>query len=647
MAQSKSVIEETKVQRDVRISTRDPHVTLSADIFMPASEGPFPAIITLLPYRNDAASGIECGALLRWFAARGYACVLVDFRGTGSSDGMQRPPFDPCEADDGVDVISWVTAQPWCNGKIGMWGMSYGAILTLRTASRQPKGLSAIVAIEGMLDPERDFVHPAANAGCLGSLAMWGTETLLNQLLPPLHQFSSEKQQARWCDRRENFEPWLMDLARHGPGHTAWRSRAIDASTIVTPSFFIAGWRDLFCDPTIRAYETTQAPKKLLVGPWMHTFPDMSPFEPIDFRSLILRWWDYWLRDLPTGVLEEPRVTLFVQGGEPEWRCADNWPPVVDPRFFMASGKATLMTVPRGQDTSSGQMKVIANWKMDATVGSLSGLWGLPTSGFGLPLNQHDDDVRCVSFVTPEFVDELVLVGRPTVRVQWLDNGQTPRRLVARLTDVDEDARSTLITMGVVAEASERGQHTVALNPTCYRIAAGHRLKVVLGDADFPRLWPEPNESDRHNPPKLCGFQLEIPEGRFNPGSTTTISKPDISSFQDNSLVQSAEPIWEITRYPLNNAISASVGQHLIALTPNREHLLEMTLQASARVKADHPDDAVATCGGVATARMLSGTIIVVRVDSLLTRSSAYAAATISMDDKPLFAKKWQVCTEK
>jgi predicted acyl esterase len=97
-------------------------------------------------------------------------------------------------------------------------------------------------------------------------------------------------QRQRWKERLEQ-DPWVLDLLDRGPGDPEWRRRVIDARTITVPMLCVAGWRDLFCDPTIRAFEQARGPKKLLVGPWMHTMPHVAPAAAVDFPELALRWW--------------------------------------------------------------------------------------------------------------------------------------------------------------------------------------------------------------------------------------------------------------------------------------------------------------------------------------------------------------------
>jgi uncharacterized protein len=631
------------VTRDVRIPTENAEATLSADLYIPRSDEKIPALVSLLPYRNDAASGIEFDATLRWFASHGYACLLVDFRGTGASDGQQRPPFDPQEADDAVDVINWAAHQPWCSGKVAMWGMSYGAIVTLRVAAGQPKHLTAILSIEGALDPERDFVHPSGSGGCLGALGMWGAETLLNQLLPPLHEYGAAAQQKRWRYRQRVAEPWLVDIVRHGPGHHTWRSRAIDASSIAIPTLIVAGWRDLFCDSSLRAYESIQAPKKLLVGPWMHTLPDVASFEPIDFRGTALRWWDHWLKGKETGLMNENPVTIFVQGARPEWRNLPAWLPDCTRRLFITEGSLTLQEPLCATNPDAKAVAQIADWRADPTVGTLSGLWAIPTSGFGLPVDQHGDDTRSVSCTTEAISEDLTVVGRPIVRIKWVEVG-SPERLVVRLTDVDDRGVSILISVGVISSPQAKAMHELALNPTCYRIQRGHRIRVTIGEADFPRLWPfDMSIAANRSPLKVLGVEVEVRSLHDSKGSIVTLPRPGSLDSESGPLALQFRPTWKIVRSEIPQSVEVAVGQFLIALTPNREHLLEIDGKVEAKVSSDRPEAASASATYVATVRMKSGETIVVWVHTHLTCGTVHASARITIDSDITFSREWSV----
>src|SRR5690348_7069043 len=118
---------EVRFIHGARIPTGVPDVTLAADLFLPFGAGRVPAVVVLPPDRTDGLGGAECREALRWFTTRGYAGVVVDPLGLGSSDGSPRAPFDPDEADDGVAAIAWAAGQSWCSGAVGLWGFSAGA----------------------------------------------------------------------------------------------------------------------------------------------------------------------------------------------------------------------------------------------------------------------------------------------------------------------------------------------------------------------------------------------------------------------------------------------------------------------------------------------------------------------------------------
>lgn len=330
----------TRIHRDVRIPTATEGVTLSADLYFPAESMPTPALVTVVPYRKDMINGYE--GSLQWFADHGYACVLVDHAGIGSSDGVPHAPWGEGETDDAVAAIDWAARQPWCDGSVGMWGMSHGGFTAMATAARQPAPLKAIIAIENALDIERDAMHPGGR-GDLLRLAQWGTRMLAQQLLPPLHDDPEPEATSRWQRRLQDVEPHLLDLARLGHGHPDWRTRVIDVTLISVPTFLVGGWRDIYVDAVPRGFTRIQAPKRLLVGPWGHTLPHASPFGAIDFLPIALRWWDRWLRGVDDAVVPEPPAAIHVQGAEPGWRGYDAWPPPHETRIWR-SGRSRKLT---------------------------------------------------------------------------------------------------------------------------------------------------------------------------------------------------------------------------------------------------------------------------------------------------------------
>lgn len=629
---SAECIHDVRIVRDARIpipadGPSGPRQSLSADLYLPVTDDPVPALVSVTPYRKDALGGIGAAGSLRWFAAHGYACLLVDFRGTGSSDGRARPPFDPAEADDGVAAVEWAAGQPWCTGAVGMWGLSYAAVLTLRTAARRPEHLGAIIPVLGMPDPERDFIHPSGAAGCLAPLGVWGLGTLRDLLLPPLHAHRSEAEQRRWRHRVEQAEPYLLDLYRHRPGHRVWRERVVDASAVTAPALCVAGWRDMFCDGSLRAYEQLRGPRKLLVGPWMHTMPQESPFDPVDFHALALRWWDRWLAGVDNGVDREPEVTLRVMGHRPRWRGYGHWPPQGEQVQVSAGGGSAPLTA-----------------RLDPSVGSLSGLWGIPTSGYGLPGDQHQDDMGGLRVTGPPLERPLLLIGRP---VATLEPARACGfgRLVVKLTDVDPRGRSTLITGGVLADPC--ADHRVVLDPTAYQLPAGHRLRVVVSDGAFPRLWPCGSESAPEDRVlRLARLDLALPTVDAARGEPMVPPEPRQDRADGTDLWIGDSPRWTVSRDLVNRGTTVSMGGGLSARTPQREHLLDVETELTATVEAAVPGAARVHGSTTATVRLDTGEHLLVRVELQLTEGAAVATGTVHIDGVEVVARRWHTADD-
>lgn len=623
-------VHDVEVTRDVRVPTSGSDATLSADVYRPVVRKPVPALITVTPSRKDTMD--QAGSVRLSFAERGYAGVLVDLRGTGLSDGDTRPTFDPADADDALVAIEWVASQSWCDGNVGMWGFSSGATMALRAASRRPAGLKAIMPVMGMLDPERDFVHPGGVRGGLIGVAQWGAFNLINQLLPPVHNHAGHAEHRRWRQRLE-AEPSIVDFFRHPPGDPTWRARAIDAELISVPAFCVAGWDELHCDATVRAFELIRGPKRLLVGPWGHFLPHRAPVEPIDFMMMATRWWDHWLRGIDNGVMDTPLVTAYVQGSIPGWNGFDEWPPGRRKIFPTARSGAATRSGSGGGDTAHQTMAV---YEPDPTIGTLSGWWG----AFIDPrrLDQHDDDMRTVTVEFPLDTDVLI-VGRPEVSVGLGRSASgvlhVPERLVVRLTEVDDRGRSTLITEGTQRLMPDGDKHRVALWPTAYRVGAGRRLRVTICDASFPRLWP----SDDRDPVLLTQVDLSLPAGV---AEGTRISVPALDDVPDAKAPRLwSKPRWAITRNPVDDSVEVSMGDEHTTYTAGGEHYHVRNTAFAAKVCRTAPESAVIQGSHSAETRMRTGERVVATVELRMTRAALWVHGCVMVDGMTVFSRSW------
>jgi putative CocE/NonD family hydrolase len=621
------------VERDVRIPTHEPGVTLSADLYRPASTDPVPALVTVSPYRKDYVAGSTYDAPARWFAAHGYASVVVDLRGTGASDGLRRPEFDPGDGDDAVATIGWAAAQTWCDGSVGAWGISYAANTTLRAASRQPPALRAIIAVAHTLDAGRHSVHPDGARGDLHALLNRGGSMLLQQVLPPLVDYASPQAQARWRQRLHEVEPVLLDYARRGPDDPSWSQEAIRGADITVPALLVGGWRDSFAGGLTEAYHRLAGPKRLVIGPWGHVLPHESGHGPVDFLAVALRWWDEWLRGDPPA--EEPAPVL-VSLGENEWRAYDTWPPTTTCQRLVAAADALVQSagqpfVPRQPARPADP---VGRYVPDPTVGMLRGLPGLGLGESCPPQDQHDDDLRCVHATGAPLPADVVVAGQPQVTVR-LDAAVT--RVVVRLCAVDRAGRSTLVSTGVLRPAPGATEHRIALAPVHARIPAGARLRVTIGDADFPRLTPLPSPLS-FTVQELALLVPVVPLGTGRPVALPAAAhRPS----------RSAPVEWTIVRGPARGYAEVTTESETGPLTSRDGHQYQVRGHLSAAVNRDAPSAFRATGMHVAEVRLCTGEHIKVTVSIRCTQDAVYAHAQVTIDGFAISDRRWRAALDR
>ena len=434
-----------RLERNVLITLTD-GVTLAADLYLPDGPGPFPTLISFYPYRKDDIIGSFSVYAQRWFTQRGYAHLLVDVRGSGGSAGQWVESMHPVpEGADGAHVVEWAVTQDWCDGSVGVWGISYGGLMAFGVAAERPPGLKAIAPVYGFWDIQSDFVAPG---GCPNMLGLQQRECIMlaQELAPPTHRDAEGRWREVWRARLERLEregPYSLRWFDHPDYDDYWRERVIALERIEVPAFLIAGWRDLFPEAMSEAYRRIPGSKQLLFGPWLHVQPDLAAREPVDWLGELLRFWDRWLRGVDDGGEDEPPVWLFVQG-DGGWRREAEWPPsrTVEQIMYPTSG-GVLET---HQQEGGGDI-----YQGTPLVGVHGGQWDAMATGMGYPLDQGPDDLLSLRYTTEPLDDGLELGGSPeaVLHVERLD-GEAPFTLVAKLVDVEPDGRAELITGGWV-----------------------------------------------------------------------------------------------------------------------------------------------------------------------------------------------------
>ena len=332
---------------------------LAARIWLPedAEAVPVPAILDFLPYRQGDLMAARDAAIYPYLAARGYACARVDLRGTGNSEGIIHDEYTPQELQDGCDVIAWLAAQPWCDGKVGMTGISWGGFNSLQVAALRPDALRAVLSICASDDRYADDVH--YRGGCVLAVDMlqWAVSMLVWNALPPDPAVAGPGWRERWLERLTLtpafIEPWMSHQLRD----EYWRHGSVceDYAAIQVPVYAVGGWSDGYTDAIPRLLAGLTGPRKGLIGPWSHAFPnDSVPGPEIGFLEESLRWWDHWLKGIDTGIMDEPMLRAWMQEYTAPAPHHQDWPgrwvaePCWPPAAASPAGRGASTSWPAG-----------------------------------------------------------------------------------------------------------------------------------------------------------------------------------------------------------------------------------------------------------------------------------------------------------
>ncbi|MER5672296.1 CocE/NonD family hydrolase [Pseudonocardia alni] len=513
---------------DAWIPTRD-GTRLHARIQLPvdALDDPVPALLEYLPYRKDDWTAPRDAARHPWYAGHGYASVRVDVRGTGDSEGLLLDEYTPAELADGVDVVEWLAAQPWCTGRVGMFGISWGGFNALQVAALAPDALQAVVTVCSTDDRYDNDVHYTGGAVLGIDMAGWSGTMLAFTARPPDPAVVGERWLPMWRERLEAAEPFVHHWLAHPERDDYWRHGSVceDPSAIRAAVLAVGGWNDPYRDTVLRLLSTLDAPVRGIVGPWAHRYPDIElpPGPAIGFLQETLRWWDRWLKDEPTGVEDDPPLRAWIQ--EPV-RPATTYPE----RPGRWVGTPAVGETVRELVLGSGSEPVVVA-APDHT-GIDAGRYfpfGNPTD---LPPDQRAEDGRSVCFDLGPLPERVEILGRPVVRLR-LDADRPAAAVVVRLCTVDDDGASTLVTRGVLNLTRRHGRdRTVPWTPgvpetvevplmaTGSAVPAGGRLRVAVSQTYWPWVWPHPEPVRLTVVPGRSSLTLPLNTGTDLPATT-------------------------------------------------------------------------------------------------------------------------------
>ena len=534
-----------KMETNIAVAMRD-GVTLYADIYRPDGEGLYPTILQRTPY--DKTNSLTNTMLDPIRAAKaGFAVVIQDTRGRHASEGEFYAFRD--DIDDGYDTVEWAAAQPWSNGKVGMYGASYvGATQWLAATSRPPHLVTIVPTVTA--SNYHDGWTYQGGAFELGFNMSW---TLLQLTLANFKNVSTvqnvpEERRANLIHDVDNMTKgfrylptkdfpgldsglvkYYYDWLAHPDFDEYWKRLSIEEhhSEINVPALHFGGWYDIFLGGTIRNYlgmkksganETARNRQRLIIGPWVHGargttmagqhyFGIMADAAAIDVDGVHLRWFDHWLNDANNGSVDDAPVRIFVMGDD-AWRDEQEWPlaRAVETKYYLhSSGKANSKHGDGSLSTVSPQSEApdVYLYNPDNPVPTIGGaLCCNPYFAANGAYDQNAVEERqdVLVYSTPPLEKDTEVTGPVTVTL-WASTSTTDTDFTAKLVDVCEAGCARNLTDGIIrARYRDSMSNPTLLEPNrayCYEIdlwatsnvfKAGHRIRLEVSSSNFPRF---------------------------------------------------------------------------------------------------------------------------------------------------------------
>jgi putative CocE/NonD family hydrolase len=521
------------VERDVPARMRD-GATLYADVYRPSSGGPFPVILMRNPYDKTQAETLTYHHP-SWYAARGYLVVVQDTRGRWRSEGEFYPFAN--EAEDGHDTVEWAASLPHSDGRVAMYGFSYVGVTQLQAALERP---SSLVTICPGLTASQYYDGWAYNGGAfaLAFNASWATYLAMDDARRRGDDAATQRLNAAFLGApnfyghlplkeypplsSSGFGRYFFDWLEHPSYDDYWRRWSIeeDYSRVGVPALHIGGWYDVFIRGTVKNFEgllrgagneRSRAEQKLLVGPWYHL--PWSRLTGMDFgpeaRNVVddwqLRWFDQFLRDEDTGVLNSP-VTLFLMG-ENRWVEENSWPPegVEFRDYYLRSGGAA------NSINGDGALSPEPPEDEPPDVYTYDPMFPVPSAGghsccFPIiaPMGPSDQTsvevLNGVLIYTSQPLERDLTVIGPVSATLYAATSAPDTDFTVKLCDVFPEGRSVNILEGIIraryreslsnptpVTPNEVHEYRVDLGPTATVFKAGHRIRVQVSSSDFPQ----------------------------------------------------------------------------------------------------------------------------------------------------------------
>jgi putative CocE/NonD family hydrolase len=489
-------------------------VRLAARVWLPegAEEDPVPAVLEYIPYRKRDSTRGRDQQIYPWFAGHGYAGVRVDLRGSGDSEGLLRDEYLQQELDDGVSILRWLERQPWCDGRVGMIGISWGGFNGLQIAALRPPQLKAIITVCSTDDRYADDVHHMG--GCLlGDNLSWASTMFAYNSCPPDPEIVGEGWRDMWMQRLRGSSLWLEEWLAHQRRDAYWKHGSIceDYDAIQCPVMAVSGWADGYSNAVFRLLANLNTPRQGLIGPWGHKYPHIGvPGPAIGFLQEAVRWWDRWLKQEDNGVDEDPMLRVWMQESVPpttryrlrpgRWVAERSWPAAdIEEREFVLGPARQLLPAAAEQPAPETR-----NLQSPLGLGLFAGKWCSYTAAPDLPHDQRQEDGGALVYDSEPLEHDLEILGAPYVELEIIPD-KPVAMLAARLSDIAPDNKATRVSYGLLnLTHRESSEHPSLLQPgTQYRVRVrlnyvaqsfprGHRLRIAVSTSYWPLAWPAP-----------------------------------------------------------------------------------------------------------------------------------------------------------
>ncbi|KAG7792625.1 hypothetical protein KL910_000865 [Ogataea haglerorum] len=492
-------------------------------------------LVEYIPYRADVT--IQRDAIRHpYYAGNGLASLRIDMRGSSSSDGVLTDEYLKVEQDDALDAFDHIVAQKWSNGRIGMFGKSWGGFNGLQVAARRHPALKAVISLMSTDDRYSDDVHYRGGCVLATDMLWWGSTMAAYAPRPQDPRVVGDGWRENWKQRIE-VVPMVKHWLEHQTRDEYWKHGSIceDYSQVDIPVMLVGGWRDGYTSPVFRMVKNLPHPESCgLVGPWVHEYPEMAkPGPKIGYQQLSLKWFKKWLHD--EGELHLPRLTAYIQdpsGIEDSYEYRNGRWVSTDSVDF--SGGLEYALTPDNK-LSIGQTATL-DYRFS---GALShGLFRGNFCPFGypgdFPADQRYEDAKCLCFDSAELAEAVNLLGEPKINLT-LSSDKKLANVSVRLVDLYPGGEHVLLSWGQL-NLSHRNSHEhpeyleegrpydveVKLDVLGVKLEKGHRLRVALSTCDWPQAWPSAETPTL----TLHGGKLVLPLL----DETTLVAAPDLGT---------------------------------------------------------------------------------------------------------------------